>query len=163
MKHVTRYFLAVLAGIALMLTGCGKDPLVADLEAFDALGRSVFEDTSIREINAKVMRATSNAERAAAFDELVQLVEGKTKAMASFSAKTPEVGAIATSFNQGLGQMLSGAKRAKAAFQTENQAELTAANAEIAAGQKAVMASGQAFSKLAKEKGVTLAKLKPAS
>jgi hypothetical protein len=157
-----RFAFAILATLVVVLSGCGKDPQVADLEALDSLGKTLFQNTKIRELNRKIAVAKSNEEKAAALEELIQMVEGQAKEISAFQAKTPEVGKIANSFNTGISLLLSGAKRAKSAYLKESQAELSAATAELTEGQKAISNSGQEFAKLAKEKGVAIGKQRQA-
>lgn len=151
-----KYFYAFLASFLIVLAGCGKDPIVADIEAFNELGRSVFQDVNVSSLNQKMSQAKTNEERAAAIDDFVKLMESKSEKMSAFKAKTPEVGKIAEAFSKGLSQSVEGAKHAKAAMLAANPMELNAASTEMMAAQRGIVEAANELTKLAKEKGVKI-------
>ncbi len=149
-----KYIYTFLAVIVLVLSGCGKDPVVADIEAFDKLGRSVFQDLNVNELNQKMVQAKTNEDKAALMNDFIQMMEGRAKEMSAFKAKTPEMIKITDDFNKGINQSLDGAKHARSALLTSNQSGLSAASNELNAGQKAIQESANELVKLAKEKGL---------
>lgn len=153
-----KLFYACLASLFLVLAGCGKDPIVADIEAFDELGKSVFQDLNVAGLNQKITQAKTNEERAAALDEFIKMMEGKAERMSAFKAKTPEVGKISEAFSKGINQSVEGAKHAKSAMLAANQMELNAASTELTGAQRMIMDAAGELTKLAKEKGVKFKK-----
>ncbi len=142
--------------LALVLAGCGKDPVVADLEAFDQLGRSVFQDSALESVKAKISQAKTSTEKAALLGEIAQTMEAKQKALSAFKANTPETLKIVAAFNAGLQQSVEGAKNAQTALLAADQAELSKASVQMNDAQKTLREAASDFTKLAKEKGVKL-------
>jgi len=154
-KYLIALFFAMLA-----LAGCGKDPIVADLEAFNAVGSSAFKDVGpgMASLNQRTAAAKTNEEKAAILGELVTLMNDKSKLLGEFKAKTPEVGKISEAITGGFKESADGAAQAQAAMLHNSPDELTSATRKIMNGQTQLHQGMEAFMKLAKEKGVQLNK-----
>ncbi|WP_018607507.1 hypothetical protein [Uliginosibacterium gangwonense] len=153
-------FLFALFVAVFALVGCGKDPVVADIEAFNTVGNHAFKDVAptMASLNERTAVAKTNEEKAAILGELVTLMNDKSKMLGDFKAKTPEVGKISEAITGGFKSAAEGAAEAQAAMLHNSQDELGSATRKITNGQTLLRQGMEDFMKLAQEKGVKLNK-----
>jgi hypothetical protein len=149
-----------LLAIAVFLAACGKDPILADMEAFDAVGKAAFGDmqADVTEFNRKAAAAKTVEEKLAVLKPLIEKLDTSTKKLAGFEAKTPEVRKISEMLVKGLQLATEGAKEIEPAVANTDQAKLNTAMSKMAEGQRTMQEGLREFQKLAKEKGFKASK-----
>lgn len=140
----------------LLLAGCSKDPVVADLEAFDKYVATSVLDPASLDVSQKMAAATTSAQRIALLDDWIVAMEKNAAELAAFKAKTPEVGKISKGFADAIALSTDGAKGVRAALNAKNQMMMSDAAIKLAQGQSKMLEQTNALTRLAGEKGYKL-------
>lgn len=135
------------------LAGCKKDPVLQDIEAFDAIGPVMFLDMKSGETLANMKAAESDRERLALLDEQIADMEKKTAALSGAKPQTADVKVLADMISHGLATGTSGAKAARAALIAKDRGAYDIAILQMLEGQTEVVRGGYAFMALARKKG----------
>ena len=151
-------FLSAILMSTLLLMGCAKDPVLADLQAFDRyVATSVFDPAS-QDVSRKMAAATTHAQKVALLDDWIEAMEKNAAELAQFKASTPEVGKISQGFAEALALSTEGAKGVRTALATNNQLTMSDAAIKLSQGQSKMIEQNNALTRLAAEKGYNLAR-----
>lgn len=151
-------FLSAILLSALLLTGCAKDPVVADLAAFDRYVATSVLDPASQDVSRKMAAATTQAQKIALLDDWIVAMEKNAAELAQFKASTPEVGKISQGFAEAIALSTEGAKDVKTALATNNQLTMSDAAIKLSQGQSKMIEQGNALTRLAAENGYKLAR-----
>jgi len=143
---------------ALLLTGCSKAPVVADLQAFDRYVATSVLDPASQDVSRKMAAATTDVQRIALLDDWIVAMEKNAAELAQFKASTPEVGKISQGFAEAIALSTDGAKDVKAALAAGNQMMMSDAAIKLSQGQSKMIEQSNALTRLAAEKGYKLAR-----
>ncbi|GAA4792877.1 hypothetical protein [Lysobacter hankyongensis] len=148
--------LSALVVSLVLLGGCTRDPVVADLEAFDRHAAAVIRDPVSSGIEQRLAAAKTTQERITILDEWIAVMDKNTAALATFKAKTPEVAKIADGLNQSLASSIEGARAVRAALAANNSMMMNDAAIKITQGNTQLVVQVNALKQLAAEKGYEL-------
>jgi PBP1b-binding outer membrane lipoprotein LpoB len=140
----------------LLLAGCSKDPVVADLEAFDKYVATSVLDPASQDVSQKMASATTNAQRIALLDDWIVAMEKNAAELAEFKAKTPEVAKISKGIADAIALSTDGAKGVRAALNAQNQMMMSDAAIKLTQGHSKMIEESNALTRLAAEKGYKL-------
>ena len=150
-------FLSAILMSALLMMGCAKDPVVADLAALDRYVATSVLDPASQDVSQKMAAATTQAQRIALLDDWIVAMEKNAAELARFKASTPEVGRISQGFAEAIALSTEGAKDVRKAFATNNQLTMSDAAIKLSQGQSKMIEQEIALKRLATEKGYKLA------
>lgn len=148
--------LTVLLISLVLLSGCARDPVLADLEAFDRHAAAVIRDPVSSGIEQRLAAAATNQERIAILDEWIAVMDKNTAELARYKAKTPELAKIAEGLNQSLASSIEGARAVRAALAANNSMMMNDAAIKITQGNTQLVVQVNALKQLAAEKGYEL-------
>ena len=153
---MNRRLFALLVAVVLLLVGCMKDPVYADMEAFDRYGATAIRDTVSQGIEQRLLAAKTPEERVAVLDEWIAMMDRNTAAVANYTPKTPEFGKIHKGLHEGLTITVDGAKQMRAAMAANNSMKMNDAAIRITQGNTRLVEEMTALRRLAAEKGYAL-------
>jgi hypothetical protein len=146
----------LLVALSLLLGGCMKDPVYADIEAFDRYGATAFRDSVSNGIEQRLLAAKTNEERIAILDEWIAMMDKNVSAVGAYKATTPEFGKIHKGLHEGLVITLDGAKQMRAALAANNSMMMDNAAIRVTQGNSRLVEEMTALRRLAAEKGYPL-------
>ena len=139
-----------------LLGGCLKDPVVADLEAFDRHAAAVIRDPVSSGIEQRLAAAKTNEERIAILDEWIAVMDKNTAELARYKPKTPELAKISEGLVQSLASSIEGARAVRGALAANNSMMMNDAAIKITQGNTQLVVQVNALKQLAAEKGYEL-------
>lgn len=139
-----------------LLGGCMKDPVLADLEAFDRHAAAVIRDPVSSGIEQRLAAAKTNEERIAILDEWIAVMDKNTAELARYKPKTPELAKIAEGLTQSLTSSIEGARAVRGALAANNSMMMNDAAIKITQGNTQLVVQVNALKQLAAEKGYEL-------
>lgn len=142
--------------VLLLATACMKDPVAADMEAFDRYGAATFRDDVSKDLERRFLAAQSREEQVAILDEWIAMMEKNIAAVGAYQAKTPEFGKILDGMRGALDDGLDGAKDMRAALISGNSLKANDATIKLAGSNRQMIEQMNALRRLAAEKGYTL-------
>jgi hypothetical protein len=148
--------LAVLMLSVVLLSACARDPVLADLEAFDRHAAAVIRDPVSSSIEQRLAAAKTNQERIVILDEWIAVMDKNTAELAKYKPETPELAKIAEGLNQSLASSIEGARAVRAALAANNSMMMNDAAIKITQGNTQLVVQVNALKRLAAEKGYEL-------
>jgi hypothetical protein len=148
--------LAVLMLSVVLLSACARDPVLADLEAFDRHAAAVIRDPVSSSIEQRLAAAKTNQERIVILDEWIAVMDKNNAELAKYKPETPELAKIAEGLNQSLASSIEGARAVRAALAANNSMMMNDAAIKITQGNTQLVVQVNALKRLAAEKGYEL-------
>jgi hypothetical protein len=139
-----------------LLSACARDPVLADLEAFDRHAAAVIRDPVSSSIEQRLAAAKTNQERIVILDEWIAVMDKNTAELAKYKPETPELAKIAEGLNQSLASSIEGARAVRAALAANNSMMMNDAAIKITQGNTQLVVQVNALKRLAAEKGYEL-------
>lgn len=142
--------------IALLTAGCLRDPVAADIEAFDRYGAAAMRDTVSKDIEQRLLQARTPQEQVAILDEWIAMMEKNTAAVAGYKAQTPEFGKILQGIHAAMQTAVEGGKEMRGAMLSRNRMQMSDAAIKLTRGNSELVEHMNALRRLAAEKGYEL-------
>jgi len=130
-----------------------KDPVRADIEAFDRHATPTLKASAAPEIERRLAQAQTPQEVVAILDEWRGKLDTAVAVIDSYHAKTPEFGKILKDMRDNLALASEGAGEMRAAVLSGHRMKLSDATIKIARSNSGLVAGMNAFRRLAEEKG----------
>lgn len=151
--HVRLLFVLLLA---LLTAGCFRDPVAADIEAFERYGATAVRDTVSKDIEQRLLQARTPEERVAILDEWIAMMEKNTAAVGSYRAKTPEFGKVLQGIHGALQTAVEGGKEMRGAMLNGNRMQMSDAAIKLTRGNSELVEHMNTLRRLAAERGYEL-------
>lgn len=110
MRATRSFFSCLLLASALALSGCSKDPVTKDLQAYAAVAKLVINPAEVEPMESRLRSARSPGELVAVMNTYADMLDRQVAVLRSYQPKTPEVTKLTGDLHAGMSQMAQAAR-----------------------------------------------------